>query len=101
MRSEKVYLLTKLIKQKADQLMKEREVIEEHYKDVDYQQDCLKEELRHQYAEMLQEKADNEELFERKCKELEDLDRTKARLQKNFMQQCVDLNLRKGIISFN
>ena len=47
MRSEKVNQLTKLIKLKADQLMKEREIIEEHYKDVDYQQDCCKEELRH------------------------------------------------------
>lgn len=47
MRSEKVNQLTKVIRLKAEQLAKEREVIEEQYKDVDHQQDCCKEELRH------------------------------------------------------
>ena len=78
MRSEKVNQLTKLIKLKTEQLSKEREVIEEQYKDVDYQQDCCKEELRLQYAEMLREKAELEELYEQRCKDFEDLDRLKA-----------------------
>jgi predicted nuclease with TOPRIM domain len=58
MRSEKVYYLTKILNQKAEELKKEKSLLDDRFKEKDEDNDRVKKDLRNRYQE-LKDQSDN------------------------------------------
>ena len=84
MRSEKVYLMTQLLNQKAEQLTQESSLIMSQYQGLEDHNDGVKHDIKEEYESLKKDKQENAERLVAQDKELESLDKKKKEIEEKY-----------------
>lgn len=98
MRSEKVYHMTSIMKEKIQQLNGEHASIKQHYEAVDEKHDQVKDELRRQYVEKRKEQLDMSDILEQKEQEMEDLNKKEEEIRANYIKMMENIQDHTNVV---
>ena len=91
MRSEKVYIMTKIINEKVEQLGFEQDFVKEKYIALDEEADVVKKEIQSFTQSMVHDKAEDAQLLVDKEEELASLDQKEKDIRAKYEKMMVDM----------
>ena len=91
MRSEKVYIMTKIINEKVEQLGFEQDFVKEKYIALDEEADVVKKDIQSFTQSMVQNKAEDAQLLVDKEEELTSLDQKEKEMRAKYEKMMLDM----------